>query len=117
MSSRRQEQRRLSSQNHLVTSIGPTDVLLGRGNHVHNPGSEKFRNLVLSRSIEYWSCNNNITKDIIARQIIDEVSALGGRFLRKIKNQSTHDTHAHDGEPSGEGDKTDGNTSVAYCPN
>jgi hypothetical protein len=104
MSSRRQEQRRLSSQNQLVTSIRPTDVLLGRGNHVKNPGSEKFRNLVLSRSIEYWSCNNNITKDIIARQIIDEVSSLGGRFLRKIKKESTHDVP--DGGPPGAGDKT-----------
>jgi hypothetical protein len=72
----------------LVTNVAANDVLLGRGNHVHNPGNAKFRMMVLSRSHEYWSCNNNVTKDSIAREIIDQITSQGGRFLRKIKNAS-----------------------------
>ena len=72
----------------LVTNVEANDVLLGRGNHVHNPGNAKFRMIVLSRSHEYWSCNNNVTKDSIAREIIDQITSQGGRFLRKIKNAS-----------------------------
>ena len=71
-----------------VVIVEENDVLLGRGNHVHNPGNAKFRMLVLARSVEYWSCNNNVTKDAIARQIIDLISSLGGRFLRKLKKSA-----------------------------
>ena len=70
------------------SSIGPNDVLLGRGNHLHNSGNEKFRSLVRSRSLEYWSCNDNVVKDDIARQIVDSVTSQQGRFLRKVKNNS-----------------------------
>lgn len=86
MSSQQQQQRKGINPRQLVTIIEGNDVLLGRGNHVHNPGNAKFRMLVLSRSVEYWSCNNNVTKDAIARQIIDQISSSGGRFLRKLKN-------------------------------
>ena len=70
------------------SSIGPNDVLLGRGNHLHNSGNEKFRSLVRSRSIEYWSCKDNVIKDNIARQIVDSVASQQGRFLRKVKKKS-----------------------------
>ena len=80
-----QQQRKGIEPQQCITIIEANDVLLGRGNHVHNPGNAKFRMLVLSRSVEYWSCNNNVTKDGIARQIIDQISSLGGRFLRKLK--------------------------------
>ena len=66
-------------------SIGPNDVLLGRGNHLHICGNERFRSLVRSRSVEYWSCNDNVMKDNIARQIVDSITAQHGRFLRKVK--------------------------------
>ena len=70
------------------TSFGPNDVLLGRGNHFQNSGNEKFRSLVRSRSIEYCSCDDNIVKDNIARQIVDSVASQHGRFLRKVKIKS-----------------------------
>ena len=69
------------------SSIGPNDVLLGRGNHFQNSGNEKFRSLVRSRSVEYCSCDDNIVKDNIARQIIDSVASQQGRFLRKVKQK------------------------------
>jgi hypothetical protein len=75
----------------IVSSIGPNDVLLGRGNHIHRDGNARFRTLVLARSIEYWSCNDNFTKDTIAREIVDTVTSLGGRFLRKVKTQQCND--------------------------
>lgn len=82
----------MSNQRSIVvgydSSIGPNDVLLGRGNHLHNSGNEKFRSLVRSRSIEYWSCNDNVMKDNIARQIVDAVTSQQGRFLRKMKKSS-----------------------------
>jgi hypothetical protein len=74
-----------SERNQRITSIQQNDVLLGRGNHVHNPGNEKFRSRVRARSEEYWSCSDNAVKDSIARQIIDDVVSQKGRFLRKVK--------------------------------
>jgi hypothetical protein len=79
---------RAQQQQQYITAIEPNDVLLGRGNHVHNPGNEKFRKIVLARSVEYWSCNNNVTKDTIARQIVDTIISSHGRFLRKAKIES-----------------------------
>jgi hypothetical protein len=82
----------MSNRNGIVvgndSSVGPNDVLLGRGNRLHKCGNEKFRNLVRSRSLEYWSCNDNVVKDNIARQIIDAVISQQGRFLRKVKHCS-----------------------------
>ena len=81
----------MSNQRSIVaeyySSIGPNDVLLGRGNHFQNSGNEKFRSLVRSRSIEYCSCDDNIVKDNIARQIVDSVASQQGRFLRKVKQK------------------------------
>jgi hypothetical protein len=86
---------RMSLLNHkskgqqLVSSIEANDVVLGRGNHAHIDGNTKFRNLVRARSIEYWSCKDNFSKDIIARQIVDTVASLGGRFLNRVKPQQS----------------------------
>ena len=68
-------------------SVGPNDVILGRGNHLSNAGNEKFLDLVRSRSMEYWSCSDNADKDNIARQVIDTVQSLGGRFLRSVADK------------------------------
>ena len=69
-------------------TIGPNDVLLGRGNHLHNSGNGIFRNLVHSRSREYWSCNDTGMKHCIALQIVDSVTSQQGRFLRRVKISS-----------------------------
>jgi hypothetical protein len=69
----------------VITSIEPNDVVLGRGNHIHIDGNTQFRQLVHARSTEYWSCQDNFAKDLIARQIVDTVTSRGGRFLRRVR--------------------------------
>ena len=62
--------------------VGPNDIILGRGNHVGSAGNKQFIDIVRSRSLEYWSCSDAAAKDIIAREILDTVKSLGGKFLR-----------------------------------
>lgn len=76
----------------LVSYTTHNDVLLGRGNHVNNMGNLQFRKLVQARSEEYCSCDNKPAKDAIARLIVDSVALLGGRFLRKVAQNSASDS-------------------------
>ena len=112
MSSQQKQQRKGIEPRQLIRNVEANDVLLGRGNHVHNPGNAKFRTIVLSRSIEYWSCNNNVTKDAIAHQIIDQISSLGGRFLRKMKNTSKSQKRIDDAAAGATGHTNDESTSL-----
>jgi hypothetical protein len=75
----------------VINSIEPDDVVLGRGNHIHIDGNTKFRQLVHARSKEYWSCQDNFAKDLIARQIVETVTSRGGRFLRKVRTSGEED--------------------------
>jgi hypothetical protein len=71
-----------------VSSVGPNDVLLGRGAPMVNfAGNVRFRVLVATRLEEYSRARRRQTKDTIAREIMALVEQRGGRFLRKMDAQ------------------------------
>jgi hypothetical protein len=75
--------------NNLQLVPNPNDVLFGRGKEVNNhEGNVRFRMFAQERLIEYSSCKNKRTKDAIARQIVEAVDGLGGRFLRKAVQET-----------------------------
>lgn len=68
-----------------VLEVMPDDVLLGRGSGPNDHvGNIKFRDLVHERKSEYLSTNHRQTKAMIAKDIVDQVYARGGRFLKKL---------------------------------
>jgi hypothetical protein len=76
------------SHRRFVTSVGPYDVLLGRGAPMVNfAGNVRFRELVAARLEEYSRARRRQTKDTIAREIMALVEQRGGRFLRKVDAQ------------------------------
>ena len=72
------------------TTVPPTrctehDVILGRGRAINNwPGNIYFRQLALKYREEY-SKSNRYQKVEVALQLMDEVTARGGRFVRVDK--------------------------------
>jgi hypothetical protein len=70
---------------HFVITPERNDILLGRGYYHRHDGNTNFRALVRSRSIEYWSCKDQANKHAIVRQIIDNVTSSGFRFLSKVR--------------------------------
>jgi hypothetical protein len=77
-----------SPDNIYLTELGPYDVLLGRGTGPNeNHGNVKFRYLLKERMNERRSNNGSTSpckSRMIAVDIIDTVSAAGGRFVRKL---------------------------------
>lgn len=68
-----------------VFEVKSDDVLLGRGSGPNDHvGNIKFRDLVHERKSEYLSTNHRQTKALIAKDIVDQVYARGGRFLKKL---------------------------------
>jgi len=68
-----------------VLEVLQHDVLLGRGSGPNDHvGNIKFRDLVHERKSDYLSTNHRQTKALIARDIVDQVYARGGRFLKKL---------------------------------
>jgi len=68
-----------------VLAVKLDDVLLGRGSGPNDHvGNIKFRDLVHDRKAEYLSTNHRQTKAMIAKDIVDQVYARGGRFLKKL---------------------------------
>jgi len=67
-------------------SIGPHDVLLGRGGATNNhDGNKRYRTIVADHQAEYLGARKK-DKAIIARNIVAIVQANGGRFLKKEGN-------------------------------
>jgi hypothetical protein len=65
-----------------IASIGPNDVLLGRGGATNNHGgNQKFRLFVAEHQREYLQARKH-DKVVIARRIVSMVYANGGRFLQ-----------------------------------
>mgnify|MGYP005847732715 CR=1 FL=1 len=66
-----------------MTSIGPYDVLCGRGGATNNnAGNVRFRDIVASKQLVYLDAKKK-EKRLIALDCVNEVKSLGGRFLKK----------------------------------
>ena len=73
-----------------VTELSASDVLFGRGSGPNDhPGNVKFREYVSVRKAAYMATSHRLTKTNLAKEILDLVSADGGRFLRKVENETT----------------------------
>lgn len=73
-----------------VVNLSRFDVLSGRGTGSYdNPGNHTFRQLCQKRKREYLSLNNRdiSNKNLIAKEIIEEVHSIGGRFLRIVRKE------------------------------
>lgn len=71
------------------SSIGPNDVLLGRGGATNNhDGNRRFRLLVADHQQEYLQARKRDKVDI-ARRIVSIVQSKGGRFLKRGSDDAT----------------------------
>ena len=79
-----------------VRSLRPSDVLCGRGSGPNDhPGNIAFRQIILSRKVDYMTAKARTDKARIAQEIVDRVERGGGlggegasepgRFLRKMQ--------------------------------
>lgn len=74
-----------------VRSLRPSDVLCGRGSGPNDhPGNIAFRQIILSRKVDYLSTTSRADKARIAQEIVDRVergcgASEPGRFLRKMQ--------------------------------
>jgi hypothetical protein len=76
-----------------VTSLGPNDILLGRGRpSVDYEGNIRFRALVNSRLHEYDDSGRKGSKDDVAKRVVEEIERLGGRFLRRAETATASTT-------------------------
>ena len=75
-----------------VVNLNKSDVLSGRGTGSYDhPGNHTFRQLVEKRKREYLSLNNRDlnNKNLIAKEITEEVRSMGGRFLRIVRKEDS----------------------------
>jgi hypothetical protein len=73
----------------MTASIGPNDVLCGRGGATNNhEGNRRFRSIVVEHQTEYLTARK-MEKAIIARQIVQTVHNNGGRYLKRNKSADT----------------------------
>jgi hypothetical protein len=69
-----------------VTQLRPYDVLFGRGSGPNDhEGNIRFRQIVADRKAEYMATNHRMTKAKIAKEIVDQVFASYGRFMKKVE--------------------------------
>ena len=74
-----------------VRSLRPSDVLCGRGSGPNDhPGNIAFRQIILSRKVDYMTAKARTDKARIAQEIVDRVergcgASEPGRFLRKMQ--------------------------------
>ena len=73
----------------MTASIGPHDVLCGRGGATNNhEGNRRFRSIVVEHQSEYLTARK-MEKAVIARQIVEAVHNNGGRYLKRSKTADT----------------------------
>ena len=69
-----------------VTELRPHDVLFGRGSGPNDhEGNIRFRQLVAERKSEYMATSHRVTKATIAKEIVNQVFAANGRFMKKVE--------------------------------
>ena len=74
----------LPLENNLVYKVGPDDVLFGRGTPVtDNEGNIRLRRIIGQRQAEYSNAKKQKDKQRVALEIVHQITANGGRFLRK----------------------------------
>jgi hypothetical protein len=67
-----------------------TDILMGRGgNATYHPGNKRYLVAMKKRLVQY---HNSVRSDKIkiSQQVVDEVHAWGGRFLKRVKESSEY---------------------------
>jgi hypothetical protein len=83
---------------HYVTDLSPNDVLLGRGAFsINYVGNVIFREMCKDRKEEYKAALKRTEKNSIAKQIVYEVRARKGRFLRLLNCEELIDFPANRG--------------------
>ena len=84
---KKQRGKRAASRPTLVVSLGPNDVLLGRGSlFADYQGNVQLRQVVTANRQAYVDCRKHKEKQVVVQSIIQAVHALGGRFLRRIES-------------------------------
>jgi len=74
----------MAHDNEWVDTLRSSDVLFGRGSGPNDhEGNILFRSLVKQRKSEYMATNHRQTKARIAQEIVDNIRAKNGRFLKK----------------------------------
>ena len=82
-----------------ITSLNSYDVLLGRGSGTSlYIGNQKFRMIVDDHKEEYLETSGNKPKAKIAKEILDHIHSLGGRFLKLDENAEPVEFIIEDGE-------------------
>ena len=73
----------------LITELNENDVLLGRGSRARQfIGNQRFRTLVAERRERYSTGTpKNNEKDRIARELLNHIGSLGGRFLKMVETE------------------------------
>ena len=74
-----------------MASLNPNDVILGRGlGHTQYVGNARFRSRVKERQEEYLAIkgHSDPAKARIAKELVDQTHALGGRFLKQVEGGS-----------------------------
>jgi hypothetical protein len=80
------KEKRINTIETISQSIGPTDVLFGRGAPVRdNPGNARFRKLV-DRYIFQYENAERLEKGCIAYAIVVMVNESNGRFLHQSRD-------------------------------
>jgi hypothetical protein len=80
------KEKRMNTIETISQSIGPTDVLFGRGAPVRdNPGNARFRKLV-DRYIFQYENAERLEKGCIAYAIVVMVNESNGRFLHRSRD-------------------------------
>ena len=78
--------RKKSSSARQVTSLGPNDVLMGRGAvQTEYEGNRRLRKLVMEHQDAYSRSKKHKEKQQIVWAIVGTMQAQGGRFLRRVE--------------------------------
>uniref|UniRef100_A0A7S2YTX8 DUF6824 domain-containing protein n=1 Tax=Entomoneis paludosa TaxID=265537 RepID=A0A7S2YTX8_9STRA len=82
----------------LILQPNENDVLCGRGGGSTNPhhGNARFRQLISSQR-DYYRTLTKKQKMMLARQIVDLIHSVGGRFLARENSNSTSNSNGGNG--------------------
>jgi hypothetical protein len=98
--------------NHPITELNDNDVLLGRGTGARQfIGNERFRSLVAEYKEDYSSAPKKKEKEMIARELFEDIKWLGGRFLTLVET----DTPVNDVVKKGEWYEVEESRALKKC--